>query len=653
MSGQTTVKTTGREQELDCSRPMGDLKCDFGGAEPIDLALNLACRTPGVALVRGRIIALKLERRTPNQILVQWLDGTEFPALKVVAEREVSPNLPVQIVVGSTRQRLVRFIQPRASPVTITAAELLKDSTLDLQDIRPGGELLGRIQDAPVLPDFYRFGNLPRILASDDPRGPSLQIRNSFVRAVSLPAGSHSIVPVYAGGMLGRPVPFVIGAGQSTAVDLRPERVGRVDIVADSATCLQAESLRIVRKVVPLAGTIAGATEVFRGNIGPDCRLSVAGLTPGDYDAVFGSAGGSLLRRAFIVAEQDITKLSVSTVEVNVRGRITNNDRPFTGAVEFVAIKSGSTMRASTDGAGAFDVTLADTGDFDVFLRSGRARVIGQQRRTHFVPGDNSFDWSITGGEVRIQVTGWDRSVPLDLFLRRAAPISDGSTAESIRIRVEDELPLAITGLGLGEYTLEGRETARQRNRAKISRNVRFVLDDRNATAEVKLDLIDNTATMTVIDEAGLVVPDALAYSTTGMARSLGGGVLSLEDISPGAPVQVRASGLTPSCVIPRVDGETVVRLERGRAVEVRLQGLPNSIVPVGSVTWSGVGCAVGMEDFEYGLLAPIEGVSRFLIRNFPSANNVVFTVALPAMKLSLRDQLQVQQDGVLWIKIR
>jgi hypothetical protein len=163
---------------------------------------------------------------------------------------------------------------------------------------------------------------------------------------------------------------------------------------------------------------------------------------------------------------------------------------------------------------------------------------------------------------------------------------------------------------------------------------VALSLSEDKPTASVTLVLQENVGRLRLIDQAGTPVQGARVYGDPKSVIEVEPGMYSLAGVPPGTPLNVRASGFTPTCRLAPSNATTAVVLDDGRPMEVQFPLLSPEVraygSPMGHLSWPGSDCLIALSAFPYVKLpeAP-DGAARFLLSlsHFPTTNSLTFSI--------------------------
>lgn len=618
MNGAVIFKTVDRGLELMCRNPGAVVSCDGGLAEPVDIPAAEVCSSGGVRLSPATNVTVHVGLQA--ELNIEWLEMTRTGELARVATRAFSASPTIAFPVANAAGRLVRFVRSSASPVTVSAA-VLNDGRWTLPDPRRGGELFASIQPAEIVPVGYLLRG---------PQSVMLELHGSpFVGIAGLPPGDYDVAPVYEGGVVGAPVKTNIGAEASTFLHLNAAQVGGIIVSSDSTTCKQ-PSLQL-RSVATRTTAIRSIlrTEVAHTSDGLNCRWVVFGLSPGTYEAELvlpsGSEGGS---ERFAVRAQEITDVRISNPTVQVRGELSLNGQPISGAtLEFLFREPGSSpVKTITNVLGAYSITLARPGSYLVLLTDKLAP--SAIREVRIADGLNTVDLRLAGGGMTVRVHGVQTDLPLDVRIDSNSASAHGEVAPG------GEPIVTKYGLPFGTYYITARQSDTLLSEVKLVQ-----LTANSAMAVADIDIVDFRSSLVLRAPNGAPVrnatirflrPGSSLQSVPARVNEIQPGVYTLNGLNPGTALLIRPEGFVPICRIIRTHETMYITLDVGRRIEVQL---PPDITAaaLAVVTLAGVpssDCAVPLSEFRPQPVPPLTEGSRLTFRfaHFPVPNEITLS---------------------------
>lgn len=535
----------GSQQSFRCPATDEVVRCDFDGAEPVDIPLESVCSSRALPVKRAEMAAIGTNGRA--ELAMEWLQFEETGTVEIVATRDALADGALSFYLARLDGRFVRFVRAGASPVTMPAATLLGGRRPVLPDSHPGGEIIARIQPGRVQPELYRVEG-----AWNGEMKPDIA---DVVWLRGVPAGAYSIVPVYPGGVTGRPIAVIVEDEKSTAFALRTEAVGAIQVAADFMACLESDELRIAAITTATSATTTASAKknVARLRHDGECNRTISGLQPGRYEVSLENQAGPLVTRTIEVAAQTVSSLHLTASLVQVSGLVLLNRKPLRELrVEFRPSDAdvvGPPIGADIDASGRYRATLPEPGLYRATLRARGVALMGQERELIVKSGTNTFDWSLTGGTVAIQIRGRDNRAPVWVTLRRVSPTGFGVIEETWQLTQGDRLPVVVQGLALAEYAVYARQDGI--SPARVSQRELVRLTMAQPEADVALQLMENFGVLSVRDPGGIPLGWAsVAITELETLPQLNPGVFSLEGVVPGTPLTITAPGFTPVRVL-------------------------------------------------------------------------------------------------------
>jgi hypothetical protein len=624
-SGKTfTVQCPGSAQE--------SLSCDGPGLEPVDTLVADVCRNSRVSISQARDVMVEVG--DPSKLALEWLRLSASGLVTVTARRSTVLGGALRVSVAALAQRLIRFARVGASPVTISANDLLANTTWTLPAPEPGGELFGVVDAAQVLPTKYRLLG---------PSAKDLDRAGRYSIAIQgLQPGVYSLEPVYEGGLTGQPVPVTIQSEQSTTIVLRPALVGAALITADPAVCAIGTEFLLERILAP--EDAAGITRELttRTVEVAGCKWTIGGLVTGSYQASLRVATGSGGSQEFKIAPQQIRSVTIVAPTVVVSGRVTINDVPAADkVVEFTRDGGNGFVRAITDEGGSYALTLDRSGEYLAVLYDGT--LLPRRRSMQLSEGFNTLDWSIADSATAliIQVSGMRGEVETSVDVRSDAPTRIFAS-KSLN---GDAREVVFGGLPIGEYYV----SAHQGSLTSGTHVVAIDSDTRRAKVDLTLD--ENLSVLTLSDEIGNVIREAhFRVFPNSIPNETGPGIYSLIGVPPGSQLRVQGgAGLVPICRLVPKNGDVDVVFRKGRPVilEFPTSNMNQVDATSGSLLETdGSDCPVPLLDFQASLMST-QGPkgSSFAVQNFPTDNQVILLIG------GRRRPVVVDERGVVRVR--
>lgn len=574
--------------------------------------------------------------REPVDLTVEWLELTPAGEVRVTEARTARVNASLLVPVVEDASRFVRFSRPGASPVTVPAADLLREPQWTLPDPRPGGELAAFIEPAPVLPTSYRLSGPTPVTIDATGR--------SFVSAVGLPEGAYELLPMYQGDILGEKAQVSIAHATSTTILRKAADVGGAVVTAGPGVCAP-DSFFMIRRLflASLAGIPSFNSETSPDNRG--CTWAVGGLLPGRYEATLSGAQHST-RIEFDVVTQIVTPVALPAPSVIVSGRVTYNGRPMVRASLQWAL-GGTGVGTATDANGEYRGTLAAPGEYVVMLSS--EPVTSAVTRVVLAEGPNTFDWALTGGALTIRVHGWNQASPVSIDVRSANSVG------SHTLKPGDEPVVENAEYKLGTYVV----SAYQEGVDLLTRQKKTVtLDERNPEQTVDLDLVPGRVRLILRDAAGRPIAGARVrdlsrtgfdFARMGFLDEIEPGTFRLDGIDAGAVLQIKPpSGWAPACrTMPAAD-TLEVTLARGRRADVQLPPGEDYLTSrLGAlVELEGSDCPVALTEFSSRKVPTPPGQpARYVLEDFPTARTLVLEID------GRREQIAAPEGGPIVLR--
>lgn len=551
---------------------------------------------------------------------VEWLELTSTSLGTVATRRELSDSF--QIAVADAPGRLVRFSRDGASPVSVNARLLLDAKDWSLPEAVPGGEVIWSAEPAPVTPIRYQFS------------GASSWTSEVFGGSVDsrwgLSPGSYLAVPEYHGGLKGEAVRFSIDNEKSTVLRLPAEQVGAVRVTAAADSCEDAPSLAITKITNPSPVSRIGE-HLLSLSTTEACTWLVSGLPQGNYQVSLRTSLGSAGTRDVAVSPQVVTSVTMASPVVTVSGKVSLNGQPVTD-VTIRWARQGTSDRhlARTDSNGDYSIKLDQPGAYTAVVETPTLGTSG--RRISLNEGENTVDWSFSGGVLDITIRGWDESSDAVVELRSVGQSS------SVVLKPGQEPRIRRAGLAFTDYSISVRQEQAGR---VVGATRRVSLEAGRPELVVTLDLQVRSANLIVTDDTGQFVQGATIRIPRATVSEVEPGRYLLDGVQGGTPIRIiPPSGLVPVCRT-MTDGETVaVSVRQGRRVVIELPaGMESLTLRDGALV--GVAdsdCPVPLVDFRSQKVPTANGQPiRLALDGFPpieqvslSLNGRVRTVSVP-----------------------
>jgi hypothetical protein len=340
---------------------------------------------------------------------------------------------------------------------------------------------------------------------------------------------------------------------------------------------------------------------------------------------------GSAGTRDVTVLPQVVTSITMTSPVVTVSGKVIYNQRPVTDATIRWA-RQGTSLRhaARTDSNGDYSIKLDEPGAYVAVIETPTLGT--SNRRLTLSEGDNTADWSFSGGALDIVIRGWDESSDA------VVEISAVGQSSSVVLKPGQEARIRRAGLAFKDYSI----SVRQEQTGRVLGATRRVsLDADHPELVVALDLQARTANLIVTDETGQFVQGASIRAPRATVHELEPGHYSLDGVQVGTAVRVvPLSGFVPVCRT-MIDGETVaVSVRMGRRVIIELPfGMESLTLRDGAlVGMDHSDCPVPLVDFKSQKIQTAKGQpTRLTLDGFPpteqvslSLNGRVYTVSVP-----------------------
>lgn len=631
---------SGRTLRVNCGEaPETALRCDFEGAEPLDVTLAALCAAARVPATRASRVVIRAPR--PAKLIVEWLRFVAPPdiGVHVVARRALGLDKAGHLSVGIRDDRFITFRRPGASPITVRADALASPEGWMLPDAAPGGELVARVSPAPITAIKYHLMG-----AASAETTPDRHV--AAFRAV--PAGAYQLVPEYEGGLQGTRTQVAIEKGESTFVALPEERLGGVHVITDAPLCNAAVTLAISRIRSAPRG-VSSAETVLTLPASPECVQTIAGLRPGEYQASLSGKDGRLAVQPFEVAAQVLTALSLTADPVRVSGGVTLNGHPLPNvSITFVAPAHALTTAVGrTDANGFYDLTLPAPGRFQVWFQRDGFTMLGNEREVTLSAGANSYDWDLHGGTLRVTVKGWARSVPIDIRVVPLLMSKPGKVGDVVRLLPTGTHPVVFSGLNFGRYAVQASEHQDPPAQRRRLAGATVTIEEGRPETEVELELTDSRGVVRIVDNGGGPVSDATVKVGEDDLAETAPGVFSLANVPPATYVRVDAAGYTP--VLRLVPSESPFDVVLSRGIQVRLHFVGgNPPLIKGSLAWPGTDSPVPLQ--RLAVTRSADGTGDFIVHNFPADPTVVY-IAGPFEPPELHQVVRPDAHGVVHIR--
>jgi hypothetical protein len=564
--------------------------------------------------------------------MVEWLmlDPTARRGIVVLARRQVSLVNSATIAVAPRSDRFLRFSRPGVAPVTVSASELLREKPWTIPDPVPGGELFARIAPAPILPSrFLLTGPLAETLEADG----ELLIRRG------LRPGHYEVTPIYEGNVPGRRRAVPIQDGRSTPFYVMPEEVGAATIsfgptVCDGTTVVDVTRHGESKALGGTTSTTERVASISRADIF-NCLQRVAGLTPGSYEITSRSTHGVLASGRVSVRSQETSMVELAAAtSVRVSGTVELNGRPIEGlSVAFEDMTSALKRVTTVTGAdGAYEAVLPGPGSFLVVFRNANGQVmVGSEQELQVVEKLVTANWSLRSASVQIRLTGWNGERLVAIVARPTVMTKPGYVGAQVVLRPGDSQPVAMEGLGVGDYIIEARERGATGEPDRVA-GARVTLAENSGTPVVTLNLRGDYGQLTVLLPDGSPSTNAtVLVNDSAVMQPVEPGRYYMRNLSPGTQITVLAPGYAPVCrVIANVSSDESITLDLGATARIRFVGRTDISRPVGRFMASGSDCPVSFARLEFQTInIDGDGSAEFAVPNMPQGNRLTF-IATP-----------------------
>jgi len=590
---------------LVCSNPKAVVSCNFANAEPFDLSAQAWCagRQPAsVPAVQSTVI------RADSTLEVRWLSRSA-DTVETVASRSY-PEGDVSLMIAPRTGRLISFRRHNRSPVTVPSDVLRKGGLWQLPSKRLGGEILvvspGRSQ--------------PQTLLAGSQEAVEWAEANARVFALrGLSQGTHDIVPVFAGNVLGIRTSVTVHDGETTIATLDTAKLSDVTVRVETPSWCVAGAEH--GEIVLARGSDRGS--VGHASLGTGCDATFGGLRAGQYLLKLLIRDALVAQRRFEIGESQ--SLSLSFGECILAGTVTLNGIPAPGVTLNVGpagtLPFADDTTVEADAAGQYSMILPGPGRYSVIFKSGWTPMLGQDRVVDVQSGINQKDLALTSGELAVSLENWSRKTPVQITVERVEPtpglVSGGITANTV-----DPLPIIIRGLAPGQYLVHAKEAVENGGLMSGKKRVSFDVD--HLAKDVSLRLQQYAATLLVVDETGRALSDAAVLTSENIALApKAPGEFYLQGVSPGDQLYVIAGSRVPICIFAPTDADTKVTLRPGRPVAVRMVDVPRSGDGLsGRIMFEGTQCPVPLRRLR---VAEADGGRRFMVDNFPDVSEIWF----------------------------
>ncbi|HUF25182.1 MAG TPA: hypothetical protein VMN81_13705 [Vicinamibacterales bacterium] len=396
--------------------------------------------------------AIEIWSEHPIAVEIAWLTIDDEGRETVTAKRRTAIGPPVPLEFVHAAGRYVRFSYEGASPRTYSTGELLTARRLHVPDVLPGGELLLHVPHMTVRP-VQLLVNGPRVhaVAFDSALHASL---------AGVPPGEYRVTPVYEGGLKSDVRTISVRAAETTLAHFPPENVGAARITAAPEVCDSATEVTMDAFVMPKPDpqfTVSPGRSRILTTREPRCDMTVGGLPPGQLEVFYRREGSDAGSSRFEASAQTLTAVTIAGPPVTVEGRVTLNGKPLAATIVSFAARpvQGQTAspriqaNAKTDTQGYYRLALDAPGAYNAMILRARTAP-GQTKQVTLVEGRNFQDIALTGGTIRVELTGWPEGAVVQVRLQGT---SEGSRSVMVTtLNVKEPQP--FEGLSFGEYKL-------------------------------------------------------------------------------------------------------------------------------------------------------------------------------------------------------
>jgi hypothetical protein len=519
--------------------PGQSLTCQSPGLEPVDVdGSRDGPRAIVVDLLPSR--PLVLEGGPPGaEALVEWRELGQG-ATRLLAKRRVTLGDALTLPVATGAHRVLRVRARGRSPVSLFLPAGATPSTIRLPPLRPGGEVFGVVPTQSFVPEILALdGSGMRLPVRTPPSG--------LFQADGIAPGPHTLVPIYRGGLAGKPLPVTVRAGETTELLPLPlPQTGAVSVRVRPELCgAERLPLRIGLKRVRDEGRAVDARAFFEQTVEePSCDREWEGLDEGTYQVSLTRAGETaelLSSSRFGVRRNQRAQASLSTLPVHVSGRVTYGaDRPAAGLLVWFELDA-QTWSAATDASGEYALSLGAPGAYVVSVRTAKGLPSHTVVRT-LPSGEQRLDLAMSEASLDVRVVRPAGSAPGEVV--QLSLTAGGGRRLSGTTTPEEEGTARFVGLAFDEYFV----TARTASGLTSVAAARVELTPDQPAGEVEVVLGRHRGRLRVTDERGQ--PLAQSQVSAGVARLAASapGLFPLEGVPAGEWLKVRAAGYAPLC---------------------------------------------------------------------------------------------------------
>ena len=445
-----------------------------------------------------------------------------------------------------------------------------------------GGEVLGRVSARPFRPEAIRIVG-PESATEARPNA------EGVFQAWGLPPGSHSLVPVYRGGIAGRAARVVVQSGRTAellALELPDTGAARLELAP--SLCDETDLTLSLSRQGEAAG---GHSHAIAPGV---CALEREGLEPGEWRVGVTRGGARNEPRAsadFQVAPGETVDVALEPI-VRVAGTVTVGGAPASG-LRLVFEREAIRWNVATDARGAYEVVLGPPGEYVVSLLASKD-LPSRSFRRRFGPGDHREDVDLGLGTIEVSVRA-DEAARLDESVELALFESAGRRLSG-RFDIQDGNAV-FTGLEYGDYTVTGTTASGLRSR----NHARAELSAESPSAQVELLMAPGEGVLRVVGGDGVPLAGARASAGQTPLRERGPGVFDLAGVPVGERLVAHAPDHVPACRV--LDAESTSNLVVALAVA---EGVHTLRLPADApwreallVGLAGSDCPVAIDDLE------------------------------------------------------